>query len=88
MYSARDADRVMNASIVVQKVMDEDDRIGFFLSAYSDFLIAGMLYRQWSDFPPVFHAFDDIEPLAVPVPETNGTQFSAAGAASMSTKAK
>jgi len=63
--------------------MEEDDRIGFFLSINAGFLVAGMLYRGETDFPDVFHAFDDITPMMVAVPETKGTQLSCAKASSI-----
>jgi len=68
--------------------MDIDDRIGFFLSVNAGFLVAGMVYRGETGFPDVFHAFDDITPMMVAVPETMGTQLSAARAASMTGAAK
>ena len=78
----------MKASVEVQKAMEHDDRIGFFLPVNPGFLVAGMLYREGASFPDVFHAFDGIEPMTIAVPETNGTQLSVARAASMEGKAK
>jgi hypothetical protein len=79
----------MKASMEVQKAMDEDDRIGFFLSINTGFFVAGMLYRgECTAAPSVFHAFDDITPMAVPVPETKGTQLSVTQAASIEGKFK
>ncbi|PVH92286.1 FAD-binding domain-containing protein [Periconia macrospinosa] len=77
-YNASDKDRVMQAAVEVEKAMDKDDKIGFFLSVATGTLTAGMLYREWTDFPSVFRAFDDIPVLMEAVPPTNGTQLSVA----------
>ena len=87
-YNASDTNRVMKASVEVQKAMEDDERIGFFLSVNAGALTAGMLYREWTTFPSVFHAFDGITPMMTAVPETNGTQLSVARAASMEGQAK
>jgi hypothetical protein len=74
----------MKAAVEVQKAMDEDDHIGFFLVVQAAYLVAGMLYKGYSQSPPgVFHAFDGIVPITTAVPETNGTQLSVARAAAM-----
>lgn len=73
----------------VQKAMEEDDRIGFFLSLNVGFFVAGMLYRgECATAPVVFSAFDNITPMAVPFPETNLTQLSVAKAISILGKKK
>lgn len=83
-YKSNDVDRVMQASIKVQEAMDEDDRIGFFLLVQATHLVAGMLYRGYSDTTPsAFRVFDGIEPMTTALPETNGTQLSAARALAM-----
>lgn len=83
-YSINDIDRVMQAAVEVQKAMDEDDHIGFFLTVQANYLVAGMLYKGYSQsVPSVFHAFDGIVPITTAVPETNGTQLSAARAAAI-----
>ena len=88
-YKASDAGRVMKASLEVQKAMEEDDRIGFFLSINAGFFVAGMLYRgESTTAPSVFSAFDDIAPMTIAVPDTNGTQLSLAKASSMEGKIK
>ena len=87
-YNISDISQVMKASVEVQNAMEDDDRIGFFLSVNAGFFVAGMLYRGWTDFPSVFYAFDSITPMTIAVPETNGTQLSAARAASMAGLAK
>ncbi|KIX10209.1 uncharacterized protein Z518_01290 [Rhinocladiella mackenziei CBS 650.93] len=73
MYSVEDKDRVVKAAIEVQQAMDEDDRIGFYLTVGTEFF-CGWHVVQGTEFPAVFHAFDGIKPMAVPVPETVGTQ--------------
>lgn len=78
----------MKAAVEVQKAMDEDDRIGFFLSVKIGFLITGLLYRGQAPGPSVFRPFDEIEELSVLMPETLGTQHSLALALSMADAAK
>jgi hypothetical protein len=79
----------MKATVEVQKTMEEDHRVGLFLSVNAGFLVAGFLYRgQTSEMPPAFKAFDDITPLSSPVPATQGTQLSVSKAFSISHKAK
>lgn len=87
-YNASDADRVIKASVEVQKAMEEDDRIGFFLVVNAGFFVAGMLYRGQTTFPAIFHAFDGIEPMMTAVPETQGSQLSATKASAMNDEAK
>jgi hypothetical protein len=67
--------------------MEEDENIGFFLSAHADMFVVGMLYRG-STMPAVFQAFDAIQAKAVLAPETYGTQFSLANALATAGKAK
>jgi hypothetical protein len=68
---------------------EEDNRIGFFLTDNGGMFIAGMVYLGWSDSQPTaFDAFDDITPLAVAVPPTNGTMLSVAQAANVPGSAK
>ena len=79
----------MEASLEVQKAMEDDGRIGFFLSVNPGFLVVGMLYRgECTTSPSVFNVFDDITPMTTAVPPTNGTQFSVAKASSMEGKIK
>jgi hypothetical protein len=88
-YSAEHSDKLMKAAVKVQEAMEEDDCIGFFLSVNAGFLVAGMLYKGWCEkIPSAFQVFDDIPIMTVAVPETNGTQLSAAHASSMSNIAK
>ncbi|CZR54640.1 uncharacterized protein PAC_04524 [Phialocephala subalpina] len=88
-YSAADIKQVMDATVKVQHSMEKDDRIGLFLSINPGFLVAGLLYKgQVSGTPSAFKVFDDIAPMAVPLPETQGTQFSVAKASTMAEKKK
>jgi len=83
-YGIADSAKVMEASVAVQKAMDVDDRIGFFLSVNAGFLVAGMLFRgPASEAVKAFSAFDGITPMQVAVPETEGTQLSGAHAFSL-----
>ncbi|KAL9067841.1 MAG: hypothetical protein Q9157_006682 [Trypethelium eluteriae] len=88
-YNASDSERVIKASERVQKAMDEDDRIGFFLVTNSAFLVAGMLYMGWpEETPGIFRVFEDIKPMMDAVPETKGTQLSVIQAFDMSEEGK
>jgi hypothetical protein len=79
----------MRATILIQRAMESDDRIGFFLSVNAGFLVVGMLYRGECTTPPsVFNAFEEISPMTIAVPETNGTQLSATKALAMEGKIK
>lgn len=89
MYSANDTERVMRAAIDVQKAMAVDDQIGFFLTCTGNSFVAGMLHLGWTSSPvTAFKAFDEITPMIVTVPETNGTASSVAAAVSMNEPAK
>ena len=89
MYSANDTKRIMRAAIDVQKAMNVDDRIGFFLTCTGSSFVAGMLHLGWTDSPvPAFKAFDEITPMMVTVPATNGTASPVAAAVSMNEPAK
>jgi hypothetical protein len=88
-YNSSDADRIFKAAMEVQQAMEEDDRIGFFLSINVGVFVAGMLYRgQPTSAPSVFKVFDDITPVATPFPESHGTQLSIAKAFNMAGKKK
>jgi hypothetical protein len=88
-YGPKDAEPVLNAAIKVQKAMESDDKIGFFLSVSSGFFVAGMIYLGSQDSkPPAFEAFDGITPINVAVPETNGTALSVAQACNIPHKVK
>jgi hypothetical protein len=87
-YSAEHVDEVIRASITLQNSMEDDDRIGFFLSVKADFLVAGLLYRGCSEFPPVFREFDAIPAMTTAIPETCGSQLSLARALIMNNIAK
>lgn len=90
-YSVTDIDQVMRATVKVQKIMEEDYDIGFFLTVAAPFLVAGFVYKgQSSDMPCAYKAFDNIPPLSSPIPETQGTQLSVskAFASSIAHKAK
>lgn len=76
MYNVADAKKFFKASIEVQRAMEGDDRIGFFFAINTNFLVAGMLYRRGTSFPDIFHVFDSMKPIAIPIPETNGTHLS------------
>jgi hypothetical protein len=71
----------MKATIELQKSTEVDDRIRFFLSFKAGFIIGGMVYLGDTPPPSVFQAFDGIEPIMTPVPETLGTHASACRAA-------
>ena len=66
----------MKATVEVQKAIDDDTRIGFFLIVNGESLVAGMLYLGESAPPTAFSAFDSITPIMTAVPETSGTQLS------------
>lgn len=74
-YDASDSERVLAAAIEIQRRMEEDNRIAFFLTIQAKMLIAGMLYRGEEPPASVFDVFDSIEPLMVPMPGTLSTQF-------------
>ncbi|KAF2029414.1 hypothetical protein EK21DRAFT_89824 [Setomelanomma holmii] len=83
-YSTDDAHAVMAAAVKVQENITKDDNTGFFLSTTPTILVTGMLYKEWVDARPnAFAPFDDITPVSVPIPETNGTQYSSAVAQTM-----
>lgn len=77
-YSAADSERVMAAGVEIQRRMEEDDRIAFFLSIQPNMFMAGMLYRGQEPSPSTFDAFDAIEPTAVAIPAAMSTQHSLA----------
>lgn len=88
-YSAADIKQVMDATVQVQQAMEEDDRVGLFLSINPGFLFAGMLYKgKISGTPSAFKPFYDIKPTAVPFPETQGTQLSVAAASTTTEKTR
>ncbi|KAH7395894.1 hypothetical protein BKA64DRAFT_72190 [Cadophora sp. MPI-SDFR-AT-0126] len=89
MYSADDTERVLKAAVEVQRAMETDDRVGFFLTCTGNSFVAGMLYLGWTDLPvPAFKAFNEIKPMMVIVPKTNGTAGSVAAAINMNEAAK
>jgi hypothetical protein len=71
----------MKAIIELQKSTEVDDCIRFFLSINAGFIVGGMVYLGDTPPPFVFQAFDGIEPMMTPVPETLGTYASACRAA-------
>ena len=77
-YSIVDVEIVMKAAVATEKAMDSDPQMGFFLSVKVDMLVAGMLYLGGPPPADPFKAFDDIQPMATAVPETEGTQHSCA----------
>ncbi|KAF8861918.1 FAD-binding domain-containing protein [Acephala macrosclerotiorum] len=88
-YSVADIKHVMDATVKVQQAMEKNNRIGLFLSINPGFLVAGMLYKgQVSGTPSAFNVFDEITPMTVPLPETQGTQFSVVMASTMAEKKK
>lgn len=78
----------MKAAVEVQKSMEINDKIGFFLSVSDQAFTAGMVYRGHTTLPNEFKVFDSITPLLIAVPETNGTALSVAIAASDPSLAK
>lgn len=87
-YSAADVIQVMNATISMQKAMEQDDKIGLFVSVLKDMFVVGCIYRGWDVPPKTFEAFDSITEVAVLMPETKGTQKSLARALSIAGNAK
>ena len=88
-YSASDSAEVLAATVQVQQAMEQDNRVGFFLSVNGGVFVAGMVYLGWVDSPPsAFSAFDAITPIAIAVPATNGTALSVAIAATTPGTAK
>ncbi|KAE9370896.1 FAD-binding domain-containing protein [Stipitochalara longipes BDJ] len=79
-YNPADVVQVMNATISIQTAMDQDDKIGLFVSALKDMFVVGCLYRGWDVPPKTFEAFDAITEVAILMPETKGTQKSLARA--------
>ncbi|KAF2872236.1 hypothetical protein BDV95DRAFT_492280 [Massariosphaeria phaeospora] len=75
-YNTSNVKRVMQATIEVQKAMETNDKIGFFLNQGVGTLTAGLVYREWTTFPAAFRAFDGIPVLLDAIPATNGTQAS------------
>lgn len=60
---------------------ENDDSIGFFLTDNGGMFIAGMIHLGWVDAQPAaFSAFDEITPLAIALPPTNGTALTVAQA--------
>lgn len=87
-YNSTDAKTLTKASVEVTHAMLEDDRLGFiFLVAAKTFTVM-MVYRDGTEMPAAFHAFDGIEPMMVAIPETVGTQASAAEALGISGDAR
>jgi hypothetical protein len=78
-YNASDIVRVMNATISVQKAMEKDNKIGLAVSVLKEMFVVICLYRGW-DVAQTFEAFHPIPVEAVIIPETSGTQQSAARA--------
>jgi hypothetical protein len=78
-YSPNDVKAVMAAAVQVEKNMLTDDKAGFFLTTTPASLVAGMVYRDWPKTrPAAFAPFDNLKPLSVVTPETNGTEESSA----------
>jgi hypothetical protein len=78
-YSTENISAVVAAAVQVEKNMLTDDKVGFYLTMTPNAIVAGMLYREWAKTrPAAFAPFDSITPLAVVVPETNGTEESSA----------
>lgn len=73
----------MTAAVEVEKAMEHNHRIGFFLTVKADVLVAGMLYRGGAPSKTVFQAFENINQPAVVLPETAGSQLSLARTLSM-----
>ncbi|KAK2801839.1 hypothetical protein FQN50_007584 [Emmonsiellopsis sp. PD_5] len=79
-YSPDDAEKVIKACVEVQKAMEFDDRIGYNLFLGADAVAVSLVYRGWTNPPPIFKVFDDITPVNTPVPPKNMTQASLARA--------
>jgi hypothetical protein len=87
-YNTSDNERIMKATVALQKSMEVDDRIGFFLSINAGFIVGGMVYLGDTPPPSAFQAFDGIESMMTAVPETLGTHASACLAAATEGLAK
>ena len=73
-YNVSDKVAVMAATVEVQEAMLEDNRIGLFVSDNQGSFTVGTLYRGSTNPPSsTFQAFDDITPLSILIPPTNGT---------------
>ena len=82
-YNGIDSAKVLAAAVELQFAMEADENVGFFLSVNNGGLVAGFIYLGWQDAQPdVFKIFDDIEPVVIAVPPTNGTALSVADASS------
>lgn len=86
-YNVTDIAQVMNATISIQKAMEKDDKIGLAVSVLKDMFVVLCCYRGW-DVAQTFEAFHPIPVVAVIIPETSGTQQSAARALGMVGNAK
>ena len=76
---------VIEATINIQKAMEEDSKIGYFLTIYPDSCVAGLLYKGEPPPGDPFREFDSIEPKEILVPKSPATYCSSARALSMST---
>lgn len=74
-YHASDYANLLNATVNVQKAMEFDNKIGFFLNVHPTVIIAGLLYAEHTAQPPkAFTEFFNAESLITSiVPTTNGT---------------
>ncbi|KAI1757659.1 FAD-binding domain-containing protein [Xylaria castorea] len=74
-YDASDYVNILRATARLQKAMEDDNKIGFFLNVVSSFMVAGLLYAEHSSAPPrAFEEFFKLESLIAPVvPTTNGS---------------
>ncbi|KAF2477645.1 FAD-binding domain-containing protein [Lindgomyces ingoldianus] len=75
LYDPSDYVNILYATTQVQKAMETDSNIGFFLNVNPTVIIAGLLYADWPTVPPsAFNAFDSLKSFWGPfIPTTNGT---------------
>ncbi|KAJ5982240.1 FAD-binding domain-containing protein [Penicillium sp. IBT 35674x] len=83
-FTAKSMTSVLEATVNTQKAMEEDSNLGYFLTVYPEFFIAGLMFK--GAIPPErqFREFDAIEPKEILVPKSSTTYSSSARALSMS----
>lgn len=74
-YNATDYANIHNATVNLQKAMEEDPKIGAFVNVQAAFVAVGLFYAEWTEERP--KAFDEFFNLGsflqAAVPTTNGT---------------
>lgn len=84
-YAASDCRAITQAAVQIEAAMETDDRLAFFLVVASEYSIAGLGYRGWSEETPkaFAEALAGLEPLNIAIPATNGTHHGFSQAAAM-----